>query len=140
LPDAEVQWIKKRIEEHNKKRLDKCESNQQREYYLLCDIAQMLYWIQDDHPSDIHAYVENRLKKDEYSHRLESIITAPKPSPNNQKDNRTVEQREKELNAIVDELKKKHPDLYHELRFKIGFIRDRINSAKFGYTIETHVH
>jgi 16S rRNA C967 or C1407 C5-methylase (RsmB/RsmF family) len=144
ISDIDKKWIIRRLKEtepyesYNKGREGK---NKEESYidYINWLYERLAYKIKKDAPSDIQGYVENELKKREYSRRISSIAYDPMLDLKNPKNEKVVEQREKELKEILKEIDKKHPEFRHDLRFEINLAQDTIASKKAGYEIRFRI-
>lgn len=106
LNQKDIDWIVMKVVEQNNE-LKNYKTNEKSETYLLERINLLLYSIKEDKPSNIRAYVEKQLKREEYRNKFSELsgrVFSIKPG-----DLDACEKLDKEINKFLDKAEKDFP-------------------------------
>jgi hypothetical protein len=136
INQIEVEWIREKIIEahpHWKSFDDKNKF----EYYVLDDLASFLSQIQHDKPSDVRTYVEDKLKKKDYSNKISDVAC---PEDLNKlektKDKKMHDRMMRDLDVIEKEIKEKFSGIPADLEGELVLARRWIRNKWTGREVE----
>jgi hypothetical protein len=111
IAKEDINWIKERIISLHPD-WKNFEDKNKYEFYVLDELNSFLFAIKEDKPSDIKAYVEKKLKKQEYDKKIKSLMS--RAGSLHLGDEEKCDQIEQELKNLLTEADNEFPDFSEE--------------------------